>query len=742
MPAFRPASVLLLAALLPAARAQSLPETGQLDDGKVLQARYGKAAASAPAAGLPSASGAAQQPAPAPADIDFKAGIEDAVTGVQVETRETKDKAAVPLSFGQVFAPGDVKRGESLAGRLADGSKVPLQVDVKATHADGSLRHAVISAVLPPAGGKPQTLVLVKDKAGARPGAGAGPAALLEAGFTASVSATVDGQVYTASADRLLRQKPAVWLDGPLVTEWLVSAPLKDAKGAEHPRLSAHFAVRWYRTLGKARVDVTLENTWTWQPAPRNVGYDARVLVGGKEVFAQPGLTHLNQARWRKVFWWGEVPEVQIRHDSAYLIATRALPNYDRSVRISAKALADFEAAWNGPKTEPMGIGLALAYMPTTGARNDIGLLPAWAAAYLLGMDPRAKMVTLGTADLAGSWSVHYRDQRTGRPLSVIDYPYVSFIGQPSDALNPKTGKSELLPVCAKDACKTPYAQDLAHQPSFAYLPYLVTGDFYYLEELEFWAMFDAFSAPAGYRQNSKALLKPGQVRGQAWGLRTIAEAAYIAPDADPLKDHFRRVVDSNLDWYNATYTDNPDADKLGFLSFGYAVVYKNGTGVAPWQDDFFTAAVGHVAELGFPAAERLLAWKIRFPIGRMSAPGACWVMASMYEMVVRDTQNAPFYPTMAQAFKATHPEAAALPCASGEMAQALKLKPGEMMGFASSPIGSAAIMQPALAYAADAGGDAGMRAWTLYSRRSVKPDYGGAPQYAIVPRKAPAQEK
>jgi hypothetical protein len=572
--------------------------------------------------------------------------------------------------------------------------------------------------------------------------AATGAVPLLDAGFTATASATIDGQVYSASADQLLRQKPAVWLDGPLVTEWVVSAPLKNAKGVDHPRLSAQFSVRWYRTLGKARVDVTLENTWAYQPAPQNIVYDARVLVGGKEAFAKSGLTHLNQARWRKMFWWGEVPDIHIRHDSAYLIATRALPNYDRSVRVSAKALADFEATFSGEKSEPMNIGLALAYMMTTGARNDIGLLPAWAAAYLLSMDPRAKKVTLGTADLAGSWSVHYRDQRTGRPLSLSDYPYVSFIGGPADAMNPKTGKTELLPVCAKDACKTPYVHDLAHQPSFAYLPYLVTGDFYYLEELEFWAMFDAFSAPAGYRENVKGLLKPGQVRGQAWGLRTIAEAAYIAPDMDPLKDDLRRIVDTNLAWYNASYTDNPEANKLGFVSFGYAVAYKNKTGLAPWQDDFFTAAVGHVAEMGFPEAARLLTWKVRFPIGRMTAPGTCWIEASMYDMTVRDAERSPFYTSFAQAFKASHPETSELPCAGGEMAKVLKLKPGEMMGYAASPIGSAAILQPALAFAADAGGEAGSRAWEQYSRRSAKPDYSSAPNYAIVPRTAPAQDK
>jgi hypothetical protein len=729
-----------------------LPQTGQLDDQKVLQSRYG-AAAPVPGAGLPQtgpagappSSSASASPAPAQAAPDWGGGI----TGVVVETEAAHGETAIPITFGQVFAPGDLKRTDTLHGRLADGRTVPLQVDIKATHADGSVRHAVISALLPGAS-KSQALALIKgkdtgkDKAGAlKTAPPASVQALLDAGFTASSSATIDGQAWTASVDKLLRQKPDVWLDGPLVTEWLVSAPLRNEQGVEHPRLSARFAVRWYRTLGKARVDVTLENAWAFQAAPRNETYDARVLVGGKEVYAKPGLVHYNQARWRKTFWWGEVPAVHIRHDTSYLIASRALPNYDRSVRIPERALADLKAAWNGPKTEPMGIGLAVPYMPTTGGRNDIGLLPGWGALYLLSMDKRAKEVTLGTADLAGSWSMHYRDRRTGKPVSLIDYPYMSVIARESDTVNPKTGKPESFPPCAKGACETPYKADVPHQPSLAYLPYLVTGDFYHLEELEFWAMYDVFSSNPGYRENNKGLFKQDQVRGQAWGLRTLGDAAYIVPDGDPLKPHFRRVLASNLDWYNATYTDNPGANKLGFIANGHALDYKDHTGLAPWQDDFFTSAIGHLADLGFDGAARLLTWKAKFAILRMTAPGACWIDGAIYAMLVRDTSISPFYTTMEQAYKASHPpEVATLSCGSAELARALKVKPGEMTGYSFSPTGMPSAMQPALAYAADAGGKAGWEAWQRFMARSVKPDYGTAPQFAIVPRKASAPEK
>jgi hypothetical protein len=707
-----------------AAAAQSLPDTGQLDADKVLQARYGGGAPATPAT-------EAAPAAPAPSDWG------DGITGVTVEAEGGHGDDALPLTFGQVFAPGDLKRTDALHGRLGKGRTLPLQVDVKATHADGSVRHAVISALLP-AAAKAQALALVKgaNKAAAPSGPPASVQSLLDAGFTAAVSAVIGGQAWTASADKLLRQKPDTWLEGPLVTEWLVSAPLRNEQGAEHPRLSARFAVRWYRTLGKARVDLTIENAWAFQEAPRNETYDARVSVGGKEVYARPGLAHYHQARWRKTFWWGEVPAVHVRHDSAYLIASRALPNYDRSISISSRTLADLGSAWSGPKTEPMGVGMAVPYMPTTGGRDDIGLLPGWGALYLLSMDRRAKQATLGTADLAGSWSVHYRDRRTGRPVSLTDYPYMTILGNPGDTRNPKTGKQEIFPPCPRDACKTPYSHDVPHQPSFAYLPYLVTGDAYYLEELEFWAMYDAFSSNPGYRDNIKGLVKSDQVRGQAWALRTLGEAAYIVPDKDPLKPEFQRIVKHNLDWYNAEYTDNRNANKLGFIANGAVLGGEKGNGMAPWMDDFFTSAVGHLAELGFSDAGRLLAWKVKFPIQRMTAPGTCWIQGAIYTLFVRENASAPFFTSMEQAYQASVPaEVKAQPCGSSGMAQALKLKPGEMTGYSSSTTGFPSNMQPALAYAADAGGKAGREAWQRFMARSVQPDYGTAPQFAIVPR-------
>jgi hypothetical protein len=705
-----------------------LPVTGQLDPQAVLASRYGATTTSATTAAV---------------------AVPDGITHVLLDAggAQAANQAMVPVTFGQVFARGAVSPNDTLMGKFADGTSIPLQMDVKARHDDGSVRHAVISGVAPNlASNEVLGLALVKAGAVGSIGASLGsavsglaatPARLVGSGFAASVSATIDGQQYSASADKLLLQKPATWLSGPLAVEWLAAAPLKNAQGVEHPHLSARFAIRWYHGINRARVDVTVENDWAYEPAPANVTYDAQVTVAGQPVYSKTGLTHYHHSRWRKVFWWGEAPSVHVRHDTRYLIDSGALPNYDAAISVPDAAVAALQSKWSGLQTEPMGVGLAVPYMPTTGGRQDIGLLPGWAAVYLLSMDKRAKEITLGTADLAGSWSSHYRDKRTGRPVSLLDYPYMTILGQPGDTRNPATGKLEAFPACATPTgCVTPYAHDTSHQPAFAYLPYLVTGDHYYLEELQFWAMWDVFSSNPEYRQAARGLVQSDQLRGQAWTLRTLGEAAWITPDSDPLKPHFTKILASNLDWFNSAYTNNPAANALGVIVNGYAFSYNNGRGVAPWQDDFFTSAIGHLSDLGFAKATALLAWKAKFPVSRMVGPGFCWIEGSVYELNVRDSTSSPVYPSIDKAYAASVPgDVAQLPCAGPEMAAALKLQAGEMVGYSSAAGGFPSNMQPALAYAANAAGASGKAAWAQFMARSVKPNYNAEPQFAIVPR-------
>jgi hypothetical protein len=656
------------------------------------------------------------------------------ITDVRFEnTSATLTQTNVPVTFGQVFAQGHLLATDKLTGRLDDGSTVPLQVDVKATHADGSVRHAIISAIVPSiAPAQVRTMSLVKG--GTAPTGTVTTDSLMRTGFSTSVHAKIGGVDYYASADDLLKSTaPTTWLNGPIATEWEVSAPLRTASGAQHPHLSARFAIRWYAGANKARVDVVLENGWAYEAAPQNFTYDASVLVGGKSVYAQAGLSHYHHARWRKVFWYNNTaPELNVQQNTAYLIASRAIPNYDQSLKITDAAIASWNTKWTNSKTGPMNVGVGQAYMPTTGGRPDLGLMPAWNALYVLSMDKRMKTISLGMSEQAGSWSSHYRNKTTGRPVTLVEFPYMTTLNAPGDTLNPATRLREAFPACATTtACTTPNTADTSHQAGFSYLPYLLTGDYYHLEELQFWANFSSFASNPAYREWGKGLVKSDQVRGQAWTLRTLAEAAYITPDNDPQKANFTAMVNNNIDWYNANYTNSSTANKLGALEHGYAIIYNSNTGLAPWQDDFFTASIGHMVELGFTGAQPLLTWKSKFSVDRMVGTGYCWIQAPAYSLNVRATSTSSVYTTIGQVYEANGFSTAA--CGSAAMGTALKLRAGEMVGYVT-PDGAASIIQPALAYAT-ANNANGAKAWSLFAARPFKPDYTSQPQFAIVPR-------
>lgn len=666
------------------------------------------------------------------------------ITTLTIDSTGAVNQKDIPITFGQIFSVGDLQVGTSLSGRLDNGTLIPLQVEVKATHADSSVRHAIISAVLPSLAVN-QSVKLELLKSTYIPTAPIlTPQEVVNKGFKAGVSITIGGIVYTANAQDAINNGKK-WLSGALANEWVFSTPLKTSSGIAHPHLQARFSVRTFNDINKTKVDFSIENDWAFEPNPQNFIYDVKLTVGTNEVYAKNGLTHYQHARWRKVFWSSDTPAINIRHETKYLIASKAVPNYDPTVKITSNALNWVKTAYSGAAIEPMGNGLATPYMPMTGGRPDIGLLPGWAVTYLLSMDKDAKTATLGTGDMAGSWSMHFRDKNTDKPVDLFDYPYMTVVGRTGDTYNPVTKKLEAFPDCASGAdCSNPNTTDGAHEPEFVYLPYLVTGDYYYLEELEFWAMFNSFSSNPGYRGNILGLVTPEQTRGQAWNLRNIAHAAYILPDSDVLKTHLTTILNNNLDWYNKTYTQNPTGDNtIGAILNGESVVYDNGTGLAGWQDDFFTSAIGHIDELGFVKAKALLAWKARFPVSRMTDPGTCWILATNYYYTVKASPTSPLYTNWSDIYKASvDSTVSATACGSAEMTKALKLLPAyayivdnEMVGYSNAVDGYPSNMQPALAYSANTGINNAAKAWSVFINRSVKPNYGDSAQFAIVPR-------
>ncbi len=670
------------------------------------------------------------------------------ITTVTLRNLGRANASKVPVTFGQVFKLGDIPRGYSVSAVGASRDVLPTQVDVKARHTDGSLRHAVISIVVPRWDGSAAVDLIKSAEAPSTQSA-----AILD-DIDAEVTIDIEGEPYSLPVMKVINSSRAQpWLFGAVVTEWPFAAALKDSAGRSHPHLTVRGNVRKYRT-GDLRLDIAVENGWAYASKPRDYRYDVSIKLAGKTAYKKINLTHYHLSRWRKVVWSGNDAKIMVGQDPRYLVESRAVPSYDMRVQLAPELLDNYAKQLALPQFEPMGQGGVTMSMPMTGGRAEIGPLPAWAAAHVISQQPVTWNMTLAMGNLAGSWPIHYRDQKTDLPVTLDDYPFMTLLGHESNAFNATTGRSELFPSC-DGRCKSPFSPDSSHQPSFAFLPYLLTGDYFYLEELLFWANWNLLETTPQYRDLAAGLLKSSQVRSQAWGLRTLAQAAYIAPDSHPLKRYFVERLRNNLAWYNKTFPQNAAANKLGVMSAGYAFSYFDGTGIAPWQDDFFTWAVGYAWALGFPDALPLLTWKAKFPVGRMIDPDYCWIFAAEYQLRVRVSNTSE---RLFDSFGTIYENGAGarvnskgvrlgdVPCGGREMADWLttswndikpgsgRAVPGEMIGYATSEEGFPANLQPALAVAVDADAPGATEAWRKFISRPVLPEYGKGPQFSIVP--------
>jgi len=560
---------------------------------------------------------------------------------VTIEVRNLSDRALenVPVTFGQVLRKSDFPRGTGLYSRV-DGRWV--QVDWKRRLTRGSSGFAIVSAILkelPANGSRTVTLAATVPPPMAKPR----PvflSDLLKTDFDAMVTLTFpDGVVRSASARKMLEEvgdKAKTWLHGHVATEWLLSGPPVDENGNPDEDLNVQFQVRAYARCKRVRVSVVVENCWdTWAG---NIRYDVSVTVGGKEVLTRKAVDHRRLSRWRKVFWWGEgEPPVQVVHDLAYLSAAGVLPNYDTTL---PPGKPDWQTKrdlrMEGARWDIMGHGSLTAYMPTTGGRPEIAPYPAWTVRYLLHKQPRAKEVVLANGDLAGSWPIHVRARKTGRILTIDERPkfWLDPRGRDRPEWKPDRHKPD-----PKQQRLTP---DLAHQGSFAYVPYLLTGDFYYLEEAYFWAGYCLLATWPHPRQDAKGILS-GQIRGNAWALRNIADAAWIAPDGEPEARYFDQKVRNNIAHRIQKMYGPPEYNRMGFWGLRTtrsARIQKpanpNWMIIAPWEHDYLMWSLHHLVELGYADAARPRDFLLRWRVGALTnAPGFNPMLAAPYRMAV-----------------------------------------------------------------------------------------------------------
>jgi hypothetical protein len=518
------------------------------------------------------------------------------------------------VSFGQVFAEGLVGPQTRLEA-LVDGQPEPAQLDVKARHDDGSVRHAIVTMAVPPMAPR-QRLAVELEKTSISTGASkeASPFALPAVDVTLSLKGGAGG-VRTISVilptleHRKDAQAASAWIEGPLAREirFRVSAT---------PALDLFFDV-WVPATGPSRVDISFHRDWSDDDESVALEYDVEIHLGHAIVYEAQNVHHYAFATWHHVVWTDGLRPPRIIPSLESLIAAGAVPRYAPQLRPDRLAVDDLYAALRSSNTKPLGAALIERHMPNTGGRMDIGPLPLWAVDHLLAGLSATQDVLLANADAAGSIPWHLRDRRTGLALNLEDHP--------SLWLDPR-GKAEP-GVLAKpfDNEQSGWTIDNAHQPSLTYLPYLLTASQYYGDELAQQAAYLLLSYDPGYRGEGKALFigVSGeawvQVRGLAWSLRTLANAAYILPDSYPLKDLFQSRLHANLHHLVTLYVQQRRLAAAGMLEGWIPGDNRTEEATAPWQQDFQAAVLDWINDMGYGEAGKLLDWMSNFLTGRFT---------------------------------------------------------------------------------------------------------------------------
>ncbi len=154
---------------------------------------------------------------------------------------------------------------------------------------------------------------------------------------------------------------------------------------------------------------------------------------------------------------------------------------------------------------------------------------------------------------------------------------------------------------------------DNDHQPSLAYIPYLLTGRRYYADETAFWGNYVLLETN-GQSRGAEGYLFANETRGIAWGLRNITDAAAYLPEGvhyfeegGPTdKQYLIEKVNNNLLWFDGFAQSAVHVLGVAWHELGYNFLPE----IPPpgevyhwnilWQHNYVAWAIDHGAKQGF----------------------------------------------------------------------------------------------------------------------------------------------
>lgn len=594
-----------------------------------------------------------------------------------------------PVQIGRAFKNGEIK---NFPQAVVNGIDVVTQSDVKQRWPDGSVKHAVISYIVSSLPAKGDLVVTFKNQPTMNNTA-LTPAEMLSSAY--DFDAEIDlGKLGKASAREMINNGDyTVWNSGPVQTTILLrdnSVNRKYDIGADiHKSFRPSFEVTFWKGINKVRVRYIgeISNTEYLQ----DLTYDLTLKLGNSKkmvVYSKPAHTQYVATRWTKVFWLGGAPDqrVNIDHNIGYIKDTKFLPNYDASIQIPEAQIAASYASWLKRDRDIGGAGLWQKAMPTTGGRPDIGPFPSWTVQWFYTGDWRSREIALESSDLAAAWPMHFREgnsgkffdeQKTipgiGKPISIKDRPSI-FLGDGNYyMLTSQNKKPDMMKIVgAYDRKSNGWGYDSSHVPEASAPQYLLTGEYWYLEQMEFWnatlaAGPNSGSAPWGRGPTGKEGGIASQIRGEGWVLRSRVELAHLEPDGRFEKKYWEDMInDAIAIWEGGrnikgtSFENTPNwkwgntVEVKGFGTAGTPVApiyaWAGVTGgaylkqahmkepvttkgaVAPWMQNMVIYALGRGQELGYKT-DALLGFIGQSMVGQLTSPDYDPYLVSLYTL-------------------------------------------------------------------------------------------------------------
>ena len=686
----------------------------------------------------PSASAQSAQSPPADTLIPAQNPAGKLTTSFQLQSSVGGEN--LPFTIGQAFRKGHVPQGSAVIGSGTD-----LQVICKNVWPDGSLKFALVSGVVKLAPASPLTVKLATTTITSPKSANVIGIAELKA---SGIAVVIDAKSYgSAIWSGVAWDAPfATWVSGPQMSSWIY----RKTVGTD-AHLVAWLEVRMY-AAGNIEILPWIENGYLLVPLPSSKNAVYSFSINGIQRFSQ-AINLANHARTVLVsgtalsHWVGNDPLVVIKHDTAYLQSTRLVPAY----RVTKPEQSLFSAL---PNTfAPLQQGGYPGEMGTAGYHPSIGILPQWDVLYLTSGDERAFRAVIFNAYSSGRYGIHFRDEKTNRPFLFSSYPNL-VLGGKGEGLT-GTGASSKEAYTPAATGTVPATWTSTHHPSVGFTAYLVTGRYYFMEEVQFAATIHFLKNTDIVREFGKGILKTNAgantTRGMAWATRTLAQAACATPDDDAaLRTEFLSSIESNIDYYHRIYVAQPN-NPYGFLApyTDYSGVGDNILMVSTWQQDFVTAAYGYLQDMepsiSGPSSTKLaqfFRWKAASVVGRYGRTGLVtefpFTEAAPYTIAIAPSDTVdfmggtgPWYPSWGGIYSATKGGGATNTVASNALI-------GGNFPEAGSYWGNSA---PALAYAVEHGAPGAREAYARLTGASnwnlLEVGFDNSPEWSVVPRNA-----